>query len=196
MFVRYLMTAQPVVASLSDSIDTVRGLFKSHGLRRLPVVKNNKFVGLIVSSDIPESASIASDAMVDNPMTCHIDDHIEDVGALMRDRKIGVLPVLHGHELVGIITESDVLDAFMRITCYEEDSKRICFMVSKESFMPVTIEVINLCQKFGMELMTHLSHPVDGGLSQLCMLRVTGKKSNEFIDELWKSKYRVLKVDD
>jgi acetoin utilization protein AcuB len=38
-----------------------------------------------------------------------------DAARLMRKERIGALPVVEGEKLVGILTRSDVLDAFMAV---------------------------------------------------------------------------------
>ena len=40
---------------------------------------------------------------------------IRDAARLMHERKLGALPVVEGERLVGILTETDVLDAFQRL---------------------------------------------------------------------------------
>jgi acetoin utilization protein AcuB len=52
-------------------------------------------------------------------------DPVEDAARIMRDRKIGCLPVLDGSELVGIITEMDLLDALMLLTGVTKPSSRL-----------------------------------------------------------------------
>ena len=43
----------------------------------------------------------------------------------MRQNKINVLPVLAGDKLVGIITNNDIFDAFLKLTGYYEGGTRI-----------------------------------------------------------------------
>ena len=43
------------------------------------------------------------------------DTLVIDAARLMRDRKIGGLPVMDGLELVGIVTETDLLDALIKL---------------------------------------------------------------------------------
>lgn len=49
------------------------------------------------------------------PVTIHPDAHVEDAARVMAERKIGCLPVLQGDDLVGIVTETDVLRTFARL---------------------------------------------------------------------------------
>jgi len=52
-------------------------------------------------------------------------DPIEDAARIMRDRKIGCLPVLDGSDLVGIITGMDLLDALVLLTGVTKPSSRL-----------------------------------------------------------------------
>lgn len=51
--------------------------------------------------------------MTPDPITCNIDDTVSSVGAQMRAKKIGGLPVMDGNRLAGIITETDLLKLLM-----------------------------------------------------------------------------------
>lgn len=52
---------------------------------------------------------LVSDAMTKNPITCPVDMPLRQAVGLLRSNHIGGLPVLDGDNLVGIITESDVI---------------------------------------------------------------------------------------
>jgi len=102
-------------------------LMRSKKIRRLPVVSQNKIVGIITRSDVreaePSQASSlnvweinyllnkleVNDVMTKDVLTIQPDDTIKTAASLMNDIKIGALPVVNNHaELVGIITESDI----------------------------------------------------------------------------------------
>jgi CBS domain-containing protein len=50
-----------------------------------------------------------SDLMTGNPVTCHLDDDVNDVMGKMSERHIAKVPVLSGSELVGIVSVGDVI---------------------------------------------------------------------------------------
>lgn len=58
--------------------------------------------------------------METNVQTVAADDQLEQAIFEMRKHKIGVLPVTRGTQVVGIITNNDILDAFLNITGYGE----------------------------------------------------------------------------
>lgn len=52
---------------------------------------------------------LVSDAMTKEPITCSDETPLRDAVALFRKHHIGGLPVMSGRELVGMITESDII---------------------------------------------------------------------------------------
>src|SRR5207244_9622795 len=50
------------------------------------------------------------------PLTTTPEAFIEDAASLLRERKMGALPVIERGRLVGIISESDLLDALVELT--------------------------------------------------------------------------------
>ncbi|HET6305474.1 MAG TPA: CBS domain-containing protein, partial [Myxococcota bacterium] len=53
-----------------------------------------------------------SRVMSQPPVTIHPDASAEEAALVMAERKIGCLPVLEGEELVGMVTETDLLRYF------------------------------------------------------------------------------------
>ena len=60
--------------------------------------------------EIPVAACMTFD-----PVTVTPDTPVIQAARLMRDRKIGGLPVMDGDQLVGIVTETDMLDALIKL---------------------------------------------------------------------------------
>jgi len=131
MYVKSKMTPNPVTVTPDVSISTAFAIMKERQFRRLPVVQGGKLIGIVTEKELqqvsPSKATTLSvfelnyllekttikDAMSRDPITVQDDDLIEKAAILMRSNKVGALPVLHGDKLVGIITESDIFDAFI-----------------------------------------------------------------------------------
>ncbi len=135
MIVRKWMSENPIVvdegASLSDAIN----LLKQNKIRRLPVLKKGKLVGIISDRDLKEASPSkvtsldiwelhylmskikVKSIMTKNPVTVGPDTTIERAAILMFDNKIGGLPVINKDgSLAGILTEQDVFKALINIT--------------------------------------------------------------------------------
>ena len=131
MFVKARMTPNPVTVTPDVSISEAFSIMKERQFRRIPVVQGGKLIGIVTEKELqqvsPSKATSLSvfelnyllekttikDAMSKDPITVQDDDLIEKAALLMRTNKVGALPVMHGDKLVGIITESDIFDAFI-----------------------------------------------------------------------------------
>ncbi|MET0104130.1 MAG: CBS and ACT domain-containing protein [Sedimenticola sp.] len=68
-----------------------------------------------------------------DPVTCTPSTLVEDAGHLIRKNKVGALPVVEEGRLVGIVTESNILDFLLDITgCGLRDSTRIAVHLPDE----------------------------------------------------------------
>ena len=64
--------------------------------------------------------------MKKSPVTCAPNTLVEEAGHLIRKHKVGALPVVKADRVVGIITESNILDFLLDITgCGLRNSARI-----------------------------------------------------------------------
>ena len=216
MLVRYWMTESPIVAVEDTNLHEALHLMVKHDIRRLPVVSDGgKLTGMITLSDlypyihpvrIKENLSqeeiqnlkkhAVREAMSSSPVSCNPNTSLEDAGSLMRDRKIGALPVLKDDRLVGIITDCDVLEALTDIARAGDDNVRICLSVSEGDRHSIIYRLVDLCKGYRLNLQTVLLHPLKGSKRYLVMLRVGGPKTEEFVKALWNFNYQVLIVSD
>lgn len=215
MIVRCWMTSHPlVVVEEEATLEEAFRLMRTHGIRRLPVVKGGELRGIITLSDLyafTSAASLGSDCgdppaelsrrvvrevMAGQVFTCDVNAPLEDVGALMRREKVGALPVMAGPKLVGIITESDVLEALVSITRVGRDTRRIYLRVPIAQRYTIFQKLIDICRSYGIEIYTVLTHPMRNSGSHLVMLKFSGDRTEEFVQALWASDYQVMLSDD
>jgi acetoin utilization protein AcuB len=111
-----------------DSINVARQLMAKHRINQLPVLENDKLVGIVTDRDIrdayPTSMAInrgeaidrfadsitVEEVMSHNVFTVQPETSLAAAVELLRRQRIGSLPVVKKQKLVGIITRSDVLD--------------------------------------------------------------------------------------
>jgi acetoin utilization protein AcuB len=145
MLVGERMTTSVVKVSPDDPIQEVLQKMKTEGIRRTPVVKDGKLVGMVSEKDLLNATpSIAtslsvwelnyllskitvSELMTKNVISVTPVTPIEEAARIMADNKIGGLPVTEGSDLVGIITETDLFRLFLELTGAREFGVRATF---------------------------------------------------------------------
>ncbi len=127
--VSYHMTRHVITAEPDLQIREAARRMISRGVRRLPVVRGRDLVGIITSVDIlryfgtskvfehirshrvDEAMSVGvEEIMTRDVLTVAPDTDMGEAAGLMRERGCGGLPVVDGDELVGIMTEHDMLE--------------------------------------------------------------------------------------
>lgn len=126
--VSYHMTRHVITAEPELQIKEAARRMISRGVRRLPVVRERELVGIVTSVDIlryfgtskvfehmrshlvDEAMSVVvREIMTSDVLTVAPETDLGEVAGLMQERGCGGLPVVAGDELVGIITEHDLL---------------------------------------------------------------------------------------
>lgn len=125
--VRDIMETKLVTISANDRLSTVDDIMTLGRVRHIPVVLAGRLVGVVSQRDLLRASLSAfsehRDAerraflsvveigrvMSTPPIVVFPDARIEDAAATMADKKIGCLPVLENDELVGMLTETDIL---------------------------------------------------------------------------------------
>lgn len=136
MLVRDIMhgpvTTIPAGATLQEACE----LFSSLGFRHLPVLDGTRLVGVLTDRDLRWATSSlcakpqqldaeVRTAMSQPPITVDPLDPVEDAARIMREHKIGCLPVMDGSELAGILTGMDILDTLILLTGSTQPSSRM-----------------------------------------------------------------------
>jgi acetoin utilization protein AcuB len=133
MNIESLMVHDPITVTVHARIEEALELMKINSIRHLPVVDSKKcLMGLLTLADLKQALLPSmlgdltlQDMMIKKPMTVAPHDDIEIAAKLIYHYKISGLPVIHGNRLVGIITDSDILHAFIEMMGILTDSARI-----------------------------------------------------------------------
>jgi acetoin utilization protein AcuB len=191
-----------------------------HRIRRLPVVSPSpegpRLVGIVSNSDVlhafpadinpfganaPDSVAalertgararvFAADLMTRDPVVTSADAPIESAARIMRDRKIGALPVVNEHTLVGLITESDIFRAMIEVFETEGRAVRITFSLKPdEDVLPLCAEI---ARRRGMRVTSFMALPARE--PPVCVVQLAGQKVDETLEDVWNSRHRVLNV--
>mgnify|MGYP003564771977 CR=1 FL=1 len=133
MKIESLMVPNPITVTIQSTVHKAIELMKINSIRHLPVVDGqNRLLGLLTLADLKQ-ALIPSmlgdltlpDMMIKKPLTVSPNDDIEIAAQLIYKHKISGLPVTQQNRLVGIITDSDILHAFIDMMGILSSSSRI-----------------------------------------------------------------------
>ncbi len=125
--VRDIMQTNFVTVSAGDTLSTVEDIMTLGGVRHMPVVRGGTLVGVVSERDLLRASLSNLTAfrqeerraflhLVENarvmsspPIGFAPDADIEQAARLLAEKSIGCLPVIEEGELVGFLTETDVL---------------------------------------------------------------------------------------
>ena len=120
----HAMTRNVVCVNEGDSLEAARDIMKEWEIRHLPVMRDNKLVGILSDRDVllyshSESAGnvqvddhSVEEVMTKNPITCNASDSVSHIAGLMIDNKIDCVPITETNlgGLLGVVTSTDLLD--------------------------------------------------------------------------------------
>ena len=152
MYVEQIMSRNVDTATAAMKLSHASQVMREKNRRFLPVVDDrNRLVGLFSHKELARAEPSAittlsvgevnyltskitiGQLMQHDPLTCDPKTLIEEAGHIIRDNKVGCLPVLEDGQLVGVVTESDILDFFLAITgCTLTDTARIAVHLPDE----------------------------------------------------------------
>ena len=151
MSVKDFMTRKVVYISPDTTIAHAADLMREQDLHRLPVIENDKLVGLVTEGTIAEaspskatSLSIyemnyllnktkVKDVMIKDVITVSAYASLEDATYLMYKNKVGILPVVDNEQLYGVISDRDIFAAFLQVSGYGEEGVRARFIVDNKA---------------------------------------------------------------
>ena len=123
-----------------DSIAHAREMMERHRINQVPVVVDGHLVGIVTDRDVRDAtpsvfdsgqhgrarrpAPAASDpahikveeVMMSNVLSVGPQDSVENAAQIMRRERVGSVPVVEDGRIVGILTRSDVLEAFISLS--------------------------------------------------------------------------------
>lgn len=133
MFVGERMSHPVISVAPETSIHDALAMFKKEHIRRAPVMKNGKMVGIISERDLLNASPspvtslsvwemnyLLSKVTVNQVMskkvkTLDYDTPIEEAARMMADSKIGGMPIMRSGKVIGVITETDLFKIFLEL---------------------------------------------------------------------------------
>ena len=124
--VRDIMTVEVTTLGRNDTLLLAKDIMNLGRVRHFPVVEDDELVGVVSQRDLYRASlgtvmqygekaqrafleSVAVKEVMADPISISPDATVRDAARLMMEHKIGCLPVLEDSRLVGIVTETDML---------------------------------------------------------------------------------------
>jgi acetoin utilization protein AcuB len=201
------MTRDLQTVAPTSTLATIAARMARHKIRRMPVVSESasgmKLLGIVSHSDLLHAfppninpfAVNAADSMAAIEVAAGgsrvtAADLIEGAARLMRDHKIGSLPVVSQHLLVGLITESDIFRALVEVFQSPGRAVRITFSLSPgEDVLPLMADI---ARRRSLRITSFMSLPRHE--PPVCVVQLAGDQVEEALDDVWKSHHRVMNV--
>ncbi len=190
MLVREKMSVNPITITRQTTIATALQLMRENKIRRLPVLEGEKLVGIVTDRDLSEvspspattlsifelnyllaKSKIADILPKDQYVyTVGPDQLLEEAALLMRDQKIGGVPVVEKNKILGIITETNIFDAFIEIMGLRQTGYRITIKLGMDR-PGILAEVTNIIAANGGNI-THITTYYDATGQGIIVVRI------------------------
>ena len=143
MAVKDFMTRKVVYVSPDTTVAHTADMMREQGLRRLPVIENDRLVGVVTERTMAEASPSKAtslsiyemnyllnktkirDIMIRDVITVSPYASLEDAVYAMMKNQVGILPVVEAGQVFGVITEKDVFKAFLEVSGYGEEGVRV-----------------------------------------------------------------------
>lgn len=147
MLVRERMSHPVITVAPEMPAHDALAMFKKEGIRRAPVVKGGKMLGIVSDSDLLNAApspattlsiweinSLLSKVTVKHVMTkkvktIDLDTPIEEAARIMADSKIGGMPVTRNGKIVGMISATDLFNVLLEMMGAREKGVRATILI-------------------------------------------------------------------
>ncbi|MEK6779697.1 MAG: CBS and ACT domain-containing protein [Candidatus Deferrimicrobiota bacterium] len=206
------MMRNPVHVDENDSMKKAMDLLREHEIRHLPVLKDGeKLVGILSERDIKQASPSPATAleireiyylldkvkvkqiMTRRPYTISSTAPIEEAALILREKKIGCLPVVEEGRLVGIITETDILDAFIESMGVSGPGYRVELALPNRPGM--LYEVLKLLKDFDVNIVSVATAAHEDPEMKILILRIETKNYKVLKSALKKAGYEMLSAD-
>lgn len=211
MIVRHWMKTDVITVAPDETVAAAKKLMEKHRIRRLPVVENEVLVGVVSPHDLEKVMPSILDAagnseeqqfiadttdmrtvMTPSPVTIGPGDTLFEAARKMRRHLIDGLPVVESRNLVGILSISDILDAFLEIMAVDRQGTRFDLKIdhSPESFY----RLIKPFQKRNKEILAISQFYNYSREYQLLTVQTSGDDDDELVEMLWAAGVTVERV--
>ena len=216
MFVEKWMTPNPLTVQPEAAVSFVAMEMSRHKFRHFPIAEvtatGKKLIGIVSKYDIarafpahlnPFSIEVFEDSvptpvstvMTRNVVTTAPNRGIEEAARVLRTNRIGALPVLRDNRLIGILTESDVFEAFINVTAAKSGGMRV--LVESDIATSPIPTVLQLSRQYDVNILSILSfHENRLKSKDMSVFRFSSRLPAGFLLEVAKNGFRIVSVSE
>jgi acetoin utilization protein AcuB len=207
MLVRSRMTPDVYTASPETTIAEALTITRSHRIRHLPILKDGELVGLVTDRDLrlamppiwaDEHDELTAalhtkrvgELMITDIITASADTPVEEAAKLLYTHRIGCLPIMEDGQLVGILTETDLLRAFAELFASRAPSVRLeVQMPNRPGELARVVRLIGIEKKINIAGM--VVPPLRATDESVAIMHLQVEDASEITHALRKIGYRV-----
>ena len=178
MLVEDVMQAAVITITPNTSLPEAMRLVRHRGIRHLPVVEDDRLVGIVSDRDLKQAMASPATALESHELRYLLDAvtveeimtravvtvgrmfPVEEAARLMVTEKISALPVTERGKLIGIVTETDVLELFVKGMGAGQPSSRIDVRLDRNS-----------------TALAELVHAVEDASVEICSIMTLGDRT-------------------
>lgn len=207
MIVETWMNREPISVAVDTTVRAAAALMNEHAVRHLPVVHDDRVVGIVTRSDLlrgqaidPFSLAAAHDpaaqrlvraVMASPAQTVAATAVLQDAVAVMVARSIGALPVVRDSgSLVGILTATDALRAL--ITSLQVEGPSTCLVFDGADPDGLLVALVGRARTLRLSIVG--VQLVTGAINRELIVTVKGPSGDRLADAAWSAGYRVKSV--
>lgn len=212
MKVRDRMSTGVKTITLGTSLSEAMAIMNDSSVRRLPIVEKDQVIGIVTRSDLNKAGPSVATSLSKNEInyllakatikdivpkhqeviTIDPDSYIETAAKLMRRYKISGLPVVENGRLIGIITETDIFDAFVDILGVRTHHSRIdLFVEDRPGQLAAITKICADRNKNIINTVQYMDHRKD---RYKVILRLEGNEIADVVDALQNEGFEIESV--
>ncbi len=206
MQIKLWMTPDPVTVEPKALASKTLLLMQERRFRRVPVVDEGRLVGIVTREGLTgwlrylagrSDASreerdfqrlLVENVMTPSPFTVRPDTPLEEAARLMLERKVGGLPVVEEGRVVGIVSESDIFRALVKILGWHHPGLRVVALLPPGGAHDL-LEAARACR---VEILSLLTVPDYSPTHRLVSVCVSGEGSQTLLEMLRTKQIQIL----
>lgn len=206
MIIEQMMSRNVLTLNPTNTIKEAISMLREKKVRHLPIIdEKGGVVGVVTERDIKDATpsnlleghnqelfeTPLQEIMTKNPVIGHPLDFVEEVATIFYDQKIGCLPIVSGGELVGIVTETDLLYKYIELTGAHQPGSQIEVRVPNRA--GILFEVSKVFHDHHANVLSVLVYPdLEHESNKILVFRVQTMNPLEIIKDIRKEGFDVL----